>query len=572
MSNNFKFALLGGAIATIILSAISSSIFFYLRYRSLASVVPTPSIPPAMGPTSTIPEVSIIPSQQPQPSELIKIDNSDLGSATWLSFPKVAKLSVFRPNLPTDGVCYDPKTAKFHQTAEFSSGSKLYNMYINYLCGMATYQSLFRFIVDQSGGIRIYSPDGNYDNELLVLINPEVKAFTSQINGIVSPETVDLNIGTLFLPARNSSDITELQKNKPKLITDTEYGPIYATYLNYGKEYVQLKDVFYRQFNLKLKDNTITTYSYNPQIMGDDRLPDIKWNDGQKNSSLFTSGLRNTGGCGSEVGNVFTDENLPNRLTKAGTLSFINKTLDIYAFSSPDDPVIAHLYKTYLMDKTDQSSLSNADFFTKKTHFLFRDSLGDWQIYSNEDYRPQAECGKPVIYLYPKTDTTVTVKVGADITKSEPLYPQNGWTVLAHKNGQLDYQGQTYPSLFWEGLGHGLYPDISGRGFVVAKKDLIPTIVSHLSQLGLNQQETADFLEFWQSKLPTSAYTRLTWLTTVEMNQLAPLAVSPRPDTAIRVFLDFAPLEKPVDLVPQKLSAPARTGFTLVEWGGLLVK
>jgi hypothetical protein len=49
------------------------------------------------------------------------------------------------------------------------------------------------------------------------------------------------------------------------------------------------------------------------------------------------------------------------------------------------------------------------------------------------------------------------------------------------------------------------------------------------------------------------------------------LFVSPKPDTSIRIFLEFAGLNKPVDLISQKLDAPKRLGFTLIEWGGLLI-
>ena len=40
------------------------------------------------------------------------------------------------------------------------------------------------------------------------------------------------------------------------------------------------------------------------------------------------------------------------------------------------------------------------------------------------------------------------------------------------------------------------------------------------------------------------------------------------PDTLIRVFMAFKPLTTPVEIAPQTLEAPARTGFTAVEWGG----
>ena len=48
----------------------------------------------------------------------------------------------------------------------------------------------------------------------------------------------------------------------------------------------------------------------------------------------------------------------------------------------------------------------------------------------------------------------------------------------------------------------------------------------------------------------------------------AKLDVSPNPDTVIRVFMAWQKLDAPVSVEPQILEAPARTGFTVVEWGG----
>ena len=51
----------------------------------------------------------------------------------------------------------------------------------------------------------------------------------------------------------------------------------------------------------------------------------------------------------------------------------------------------------------------------------------------------------------------------------------------------------------------------------------------------------------------------------------AVLTIDPAPDTLIRVFMAWQALEEPVELPPQTLTAPARTGFTTVEWGGAQV-
>ena len=52
----------------------------------------------------------------------------------------------------------------------------------------------------------------------------------------------------------------------------------------------------------------------------------------------------------------------------------------------------------------------------------------------------------------------------------------------------------------------------------------------------------------------------------------AKLEGTPAPDTVIRVFMTYKPLDAPVQIQPQTLTAPERSGFTVIEWGGGLVK
>ena len=52
----------------------------------------------------------------------------------------------------------------------------------------------------------------------------------------------------------------------------------------------------------------------------------------------------------------------------------------------------------------------------------------------------------------------------------------------------------------------------------------------------------------------------------------ARLEIEPAPDSLIRVFMAWKALEAPVEIQAQILSAPARTGFTVVEWGGAELK
>jgi len=299
----------------------------------------------------------------------------------------------------------------------------------------------------------------------------------------------------------------------------------------------------------------------------------ITWDDGTKNTSTFNRNIVSTCSLGG-VGVPFTDEINFSYLKKKTIGKTSNNEL-IYQITDSTDPAVKYLYESYKESRQytgGPSILSLNEFVNQRNHFLWRDEQGDWQLFINDEYSSMAECGKPVIYLYPEKETQIKVQVGAKITKSEPTYPQGGWTVTAKPNGELTYQNQSYPYLFWEGLGNGVYPDYRNKGFVVSQKDLVNTIYKHLSQLGLNQKESADFMEFWQSRLPNTPYVRLTWLDTTDMDNLAPLSINPKPDTKIRIFLEFEGLEKPINLIPQKLSAPKRQGFTLIEWGGLLLK
>ena len=124
---------------------------------------------------------------------------------------------------------------------------------------------------------------------------------------------------------------------------------------------------------------------------------------------------------------------------------------------------------------------------------------------------------KPVLYLYPTEEMEVTVTLDYDgmLSHTYPAY-EGGWTVTAQPDGTLtDTSGREYYCLFWEGKGTAAY-DFS-RGFCVAGSD-------------------------------TAA-----------------------PDTVLRVFMAWQPLTEAVEMEPQTLTAPARTGFTVVEWGGCQV-
>lgn len=326
-----------------------------------------------------------------------------------------------------------------------------------------------------------------------------------------------------------------------------------------------------KKYILKLADTSTVIYLTTKDFLADDGTVIGTFNEADADfadRSFFKGIVAN--GCGfPNNGDQIVADMTTDRLRAVG-MTPSEETL--YSVTSDTDPLLTLAYDTYKIGRDeDPTAVDFETFVASKPLLLWQDATGAFVVFMDQTYAPNVECGKPVIYLYPTEPTTVSVGVGADITVSEPNYGTS-WTVTAQPNGQLmTADGTMYPNLFWEGKGHGAYPVID-RGRVVATNNIELELRHDLSALGLNDQETADFLEFWLPKMPTTNYVRLTWLGTREMDVLAPLNISPKPDTMIRVFLDFAGQNSATtNLKPQILTTLPRRGFTVVEWGGQLV-
>ncbi len=217
------------------------------------------------------------------------------------------------------------------------------------------------------------------------------------------------------------------------------------------------------------------------------------------------------------------------------------------------------------------ANISYEDFVKERPAVFWVDELGRVIMLKLTKFAPAAECGKPVIYLYPTVDTKVKVNLQVEkFSYTEPAYG-NGWEVLAKPNGEITNlsDGKNYPYLFWEGTGVGEQPEADG-GFVVARAEVNKFLNDKLPQLGLQGREVTDFIEFWQPRMTKAPYYFVTFYGTRAMNEIAPLTISPKPDTVIRILMDYHPLEKPITVKEQKLTHLPRIGFTAIEWGGVL--
>lgn len=187
----------------------------------------------------------------------------------------------------------------------------------------------------------------------------------------------------------------------------------------------------------------------------------------------------------------------------------------------------------------------------------------------NKDDEPTA--AKPVIYLYPEETMEVTVKLdyNGNIICTYPTY--NGvWTVTAHPDGMLINQkdGKEYSYLFWEGNSNIEY-DMS-KGFVVKGEDTAGFLRDKLEYIGLTPKEYNEFIVYWLPKMQNNPYNLITFQNEVYTDN-AKLEIIPGPDSILRVFMAYRPLDEAISIEEQNLEPFKRQGFTVVEWGGTVV-
>lgn len=358
--------------------------------------------------------------------------------------------------------------------------------------------------------------------------------------------------------------------NLKKVFTDKNLGDVYTTASYSSNDVFMQEDVFTRNgFYVQAPDGTIKVYSFKVDFVGKDNVPEIIWNNGTQNKNEYT--FADVISCGStNYISVFSrqDFNLVNNLEIVGKNS---KGDAIYELKNKKDNLLKDCYdKEYQVFEGQKKSYE--EFLANHPLFFWIDPFGRLIKFQNNKFIPAVECGgKPVIYLYPKETLKINVKIEPNrgLNYSEPDY-KNGWFVQADPMGNLTElsSGKNYPYLFWEGL-LTIFKQ-QKNGFIVQKENVHNFLIEKLAKLGLNQKETNDFLEFWEPKMKDSPYYFVTFLGNHEMDQIAPLTIDPKPDTIIRILMDFIPLDKPINVKEYEISTPQRNGFTVVEWGGVL--
>lgn len=436
------------------------------------------------------------------------------------------------------------------------------------------------YLIDSSdcmGGEHCYSHVLTYKGEKISIYKFGVEGVTDLPTEVSVIDVIPNNYRKLkqwYGPTEFFSDI----KNPKKVFTSSILGDLY-----YNDQKCIVK---------KLSNGMTLPYDFVLPMDangGREGIFDLIFDDGivNKNSyvamSLF-SGCDNP--CLYGAGEDVEKLQPTTRLKKIGKTSLSEP---VYELINPQDPDLLALYN----DKNTMAYYDNAAGYTKlgtskysyqqflDSHpiIFWQDPVGRWLKFVNKNFTVLAEKCKPVIYLYPTETTKLNVKVvpNGGLTKTIPTYPTGGWNVEATPDSEIKdlSSNKIFPYLYWSGFALN-YPVDKTSGWIVNKNSISKFLDEKLPQLGMNEKEISDFKDYWVAKLSEKPFYKINFLSKNDIDYTSPLVVSPaKPDSVIRVEmvaegLDSAEnLEIKEQILPPR---PARHGFTVVEWGGVLLR
>lgn len=404
-------------------------------------------------------------------------------------------------------------------------------------------------------------------------------------------DTEVMVIDSTGLPKLYSQSTPE--KIKKYIAAKTKYDIDLVNYNNQVKKYVNKEISEYPKY---------PTYVYTPSLGF--KESEIKLNGNLNLFSDYETAIPEAcaTSLNTKVANISDDE-----------LEVIGKfgNTAVYKLKDNQHPLYSLAYKNkmdyYLGNENEEWNYINKNIskpsleeYVAKTPLLFtKDYWQRWIMFGEYDINLPGGCGKPVIYLYPKKEMEVTVKLQMPVkfTTDIPKY-NDFWKVLARKDGSLinlknessdcklidgnkfgsEYAKEAcekniYPYLYWSGqVISKNYPEIK-EGWIIEKNNLKNFLENKLTEIGFNSKERNDFVSYWVPEMlaKNSPYYRVSFLQSREINEIFPMEVNPKPETIFRLFMDYSALEeKPKNAIGSpKLDKLVRQGFTLVEWGGI---
>ncbi len=280
---------------------------------------------------------------------------------------------------------------------------------------------------------------------------------------------------------------------------------------------------------------------------------------------------------GKSEGSELDDPVVPDTGTIADSVLLATSAVlgDIFVLKSLNHPRVSDMRREWVKSESRHFGQSNhplqsdSQYLSLNPIILWRDRFGEPFTCIYEPFINPL-MAEPVIYLYPESPSDVRVAIGRGvrIEASSPRLFRNEWRVRAFPNGDLISSARRYKKLFWEGRSAVIGPPISGD--VVAKAAVPAYLGRALRARGLSDGEIADFKAYWLPQMRSSPHYLIYFYDSKKLETIAPLKITPEPDSIIRVLMDFRPLEHPDSFPTADPPQPAsRRGFVVVEWGGI---
>lgn len=175
-------------------------------------------------------------------------------------------------------------------------------------------------------------------------------------------------------------------------------------------------------------------------------------------------------------------------------------------------------------------------------------------------------CLDSPLYLYGKAGTSVNIKVKTYVYSSDPLYDEKtGYNVTLLENGKMKVNGKVYDRINYDYLSQKVSPP--SNGIITSKEELSETLKYFAQNLGLNQKETDDLVNFGNKNIK-SPFIFISFYDQKTSEQILPLELTPKPDTYINIVFYFKEYQQRPSIKPQNpifKSPPQRTGLTAVE-------
>lgn len=444
--------------------------------------------------------------------------------------------------------------------------------------GPCSEEPISRFAVDEDGKWTLLEAYSNYFEDMEYLPLASVDS-TIKLEEFEYPESMDLyENAEVNLQNGEAMFLLSLENYKPEKL-DFEVEGFEYLFRNGGCIFGVKPDGVVAKYGfapLELAENDLKVAEYGFHVKKETTL---SLEDGEKITKEFSA---ESGGCGIGMVRCLSlikaNDGEKSALVKIGMFG----SSEAYMFESveenpsEEDMLMSsarEAYNTYKMaaQYSDKEVMSEEEFFNGQNAF-FVPTGDEYVLVRDAEFEPAAECGKPVIYLYPSKDTVVNVKVGIDeFTVTDPQYGENGWTVLAKPNGQLKNlaDGLIYPYLFWEGQSAKKFS--LSEGWTLKKSEVSSVLPRVLKDMGLNDVETADFMEFWAPHLAaiSAPYIEFSFVPQKTFDQIAPLTITPAPDSVLRVFMYYRGAYS-AGLPAPDYATPSRGEFSVIEWGGSL--